>query len=188
MLKLKIVICIISLYLFTCKSTLGQENLSLTKTEIDSILLSQISGNLKLDTINLLWGDMVYFRHIIGHINIRTHKGLERIGYLLCEGKIHTERTIQDEWKKNFTKRIVTRYSFINGSFVKFSLEEYNIVYKDSTEPSINKVIYYFNGNDIIDQELKVKDNFKIKKINIDAILKHGQELEDADFSIEPSS
>ncbi len=188
MIKMKILICVICLYLFTCESTFGQENASLTKSEIDSILKSQISGIFKLDTINFLLGDLQYYNSLLGIIHFKTHKGLERRTILLCEGKILTERTIVDEWKRNFTKRMTTRYSFINGSFVRFSLEEYRINKKDSTDLLLNEVIYYFNSNELIDQKLNIRDDFKIKKLKIDSILKHAQDLEIAEFVIEPSS
>ncbi len=188
MIKMKIPICVICLYLFTCGSTFGQENASLTKSEIDSILKSQISGIFKLDTINFLFGDLQYNKSLLGIIHFKTHKGLERRTILLCKGKIHTERTIVDEWKRDLTKRMTTKYSFINGSFVRFSLEEYCINKKDGTDLLLNEVIYYFNSNELIDQKLNIKDDFKIKKLKIDAILKHAQDLEGAEFVIEPSS
>ena len=60
MLRMKITVCIFCLSLIACESTFGQENASLTKSEIDSILKSQISGIFKLDTINFLLGDLKY--------------------------------------------------------------------------------------------------------------------------------
>ena len=188
MLRMKITVCIFCLSLIACESTFSQKNASLTKSGIDSILNSQISGSYKLDTINFLFRDLQYSKSIFGIIHFKTHKGLERRTILLCNGKIYTERTIVDEWKRNLTKRMTTRYSFINGSFVRFSLEEYRINKKDSTDLLLNEVIYYFNSNELIDQKLNIRDDFKIKKLKIDSILKHAQDLERAEFVIEPSS
>ena len=96
-------------------------------------------------------------------VKVRTNLDLlpGRLTMHLYENKIsYNNRFLQRFIHKNILDKDTCNW-IINKA------EEYCINKKDSTDLLLNEVIYYFNSNELIDQKLNIRDDFKIKKLKM---------------------
>jgi hypothetical protein len=150
----------------------------MSKTEIDSVLNSELNNQNKNDTLFSLVSQTKFYKRILGFIYLKTGEGISFNYTVLVNNKLFMYCEYSKKFKKKEIEEYDYEYYFIKNKLVKYETTR-ELKRKSKEEwKAKHKIDLYFNGNKVIDKCLKINDNYNFSKISLELIFQEAAKIE----------